>query len=649
MAEIHKLPSHIANLIAAGEVVERPMSVVKEILENSIDAGAKNITIEIENGGISYIRITDDGKGMSQKDAEICFLRHATSKIMEEKDLFSINTLGFRGEALAAISSVSKIDLFTKKSDDLEGTFIKIEGSDIIEVTKTGARDGTTIIIRDLFYNTPARMKFLKKDYTEASYITGMVEKIALSHPQIAFKYIKDGKNILRTNGSGDLKSAIYNILGKEVAEQILEISPCSIDGITVSGYISKPNFGKSTRNLQFLFINGRFFKSSMISVALDESYKNSQMIGKFPMCILNIEIDAKRVDVNVHPTKMEVKFENDNKIFNIITMACKNVLQNTNILVNAQNIKTKEVKFSEKEILAEPISFIDIDVNKTEEKIPNNNENIEKQAVINENYAEKQNFTSNDLNSTVTYSLKSKFIDVSVECDDFDDEFEENKVEITKNEVTYEVETEVLAEKEEFLEKPKENPFDNAIKFIGQCFNTYILCEFNGDFIMIDKHAAHERINFNELKKQNQNFESQVLLSPKIINLPREEYGNFVENLVEINKLGFLIEDFSNNCVVVREIPMVLAEDGAEETILEISSKIVDCKIIDMPKIDDIMHTIACKSAIKGNKFTSDFELEKLARRVILDSELNFCPHGRPIKILITKNEVEKMFKRVL
>ena len=634
MAEIRKLSSHIADLIAAGEVVERPMSVIKELLENAIDADSKNIVIEIENGGISYIRITDDGKGMTESDAKICFLRHATSKIYDENDLYAIKTLGFRGEALAAISAVSKIDLFTKKKDDLDGTLVKVLAGQVIETTKIGTRDGTTIIVRDLFYNTPARMKFLKKDYTEASYITGMIENIALSHPEIAFKYIKDNKIMLKTNGNSDLKATIYSVLGKDISNEVLEVSSVEIDGISVSGYISKPHFAKATRNLQYIFVNGRYIKSKIISVALLEAYKNSVMTGKFPICVLNIQIDESKVDVNVHPTKTEIKFENEKKIFDIVYMSCKNALEKTNILVNISDVKIKENIFEKEEIISEPISFSSVNTLQFKPTSKINDQPIDTLHNTEITYQKSQQVYSNN---------KAIYI----ENDDFEQEIPQQ---IPKQVVNYKVlQPTIRKEINEENASIIEDIFEKPIKFIGECFNTFILCEFDGDLIMIDKHAAHERINFNKLVSEKENITSQVLLSPQIINLPREEYGNFIENLDDLNEIGFFIEDFSNGSIVIREVPAVLENEVIEDTIFDISSKLMHNKNVEIDKIDDILHTIACKSAIKGNRFTDEYELTKLAKQVLLNSDVNYCPHGRPVKISITKKEIEKMFKRIL
>ncbi len=642
MRKIHKLSPHLADLIAAGEVVERPMSVAKELLENAIDANATQIAIEIENGGISYLRVTDNGAGMSKNDAPIAFLRHATSKIYEDSDLNSIKTLGFRGEALAAISAVSKIDLFTKTKDDKNGTLVKVMAGNVQEISEIGANEGTTIIVRDLFYNTPARMKFLKKDYTEATYITSIVENIALSHPNIAFKYIKDGKIMLNTTGNNDLKTVIYNVLGKEDTKELLELKYYEMNGIKVHGFISKPSFSKATRAKQHFFVNGRYVKSKVILAALEEAYKNSMMHGKFPYGVINIAINESSVDVNVHPTKTEIKFENDKKIFDTIYFGCKETLNAQNIIVEPKNIKPV--------IREERTEFIQ----QTFPKIRSLTERVIEERKSNISSVLKNE--ENSLNSQIKYDITPEKVAVKPEI-------ESEIKSIDKSEFFFKnIEKEVSSIEsydEENVQKPKQNveiteknteeTISNPVKIIGECFNTYILCEFDGELILIDKHAAHERLKFNELKSRNYHDESQILLTPKIITLSAENYGNFIENLEEINALGFEIEDFSDKNIVVRQIPVILANCDIENIILEIAESIVHNKMIKIDKIDDILHTIACKSAIKGNMYTSQKEMEYLAKQVLFNEDVNFCPHGRPVKVALSKYNIEKMFKRVL
>ncbi|MFI3226404.1 MAG: DNA mismatch repair endonuclease MutL [Clostridia bacterium] len=643
MRQIRQLSSHMADLIAAGEVVERPMSVVKELLENSIDAKATEITIEIENGGITYIRIADNGIGMSRNDAPIAFLRHATSKIYQESDLLGIKTLGFRGEALAAISSVSKIDLFTKRAEDSNATFVSVIAGEVQSISEVGAADGTTIIVRDLFYNTPARMKFLKKDYTEASYIMNIVQNLALSNPNIAFKYIKDNKILLKTNGKGDLKSVIYAVLGKDATSEMIEVKSYEIDGISVSGFISKPHASKGTRAMQHFFVNSRYIKSRLILSALEESYKNSIMHGKFPYCVLNIEINEQKVDVNVHPTKMEIKFEQEKRIFDVIYMGCKNALDRQNIIVEAKNLKPiiRETKpiFVQEEIQYAPKPNVQVKLENIAEKIELP---ITTQQKVDE-YVDFVEFPQDELSAFMppissskneNTEITSKIIETSLIAQEINTEIEEIP--------------QVYKKIEEKTEENR-NSIANPVKIIGECFNTYILCEFKNEMIIIDKHAAHERRNFNNLMQSKNNIQSQVLLVPKVVNIAAGDYGNLLENLQEINALGFNVEEFSENSVVVREIPSILEKEDIEDVIHQIASDLKYNKSVKIDKIDDILHTIACKSAIKGNMYTSEIELEKLALEVLFDSDINYCPHGRPVKVSLTKNQLEKMFKRII
>ncbi|MFI3114992.1 MAG: DNA mismatch repair endonuclease MutL [Clostridia bacterium] len=640
MRQIRVLPPHIADLIAAGEVVERPMSVIKEILENSIDAQATDITVEIENGGITYMRITDNGIGISKNDAPIIFLRHATSKIYEEDDLLSIKTLGFRGEALAAISAVAKIDLFTKRREDSTATFVNIHAGEVQSIKEVGSNDGTTIIIRDLFFNTPARMKFLKKDYTEASYVLNVVQNLALANPKIAFKFIKDGKKMFQTTGKGDLKSTIYSILGKEITTDLIEVEPLEIEGAKVFGFISKPHTSKKSRAMQHFYVNKRYIKSRLIMSALEESYKNSIMHGKFPYCILNIEIDERKIDVNVHPTKMEIKFEREKDIFNAVYVACKNALENQNIIATPTNIKPVikpiEPVFIQEEIMyKEPVK---------EEKTPINY----KSTKFDESTLSSS--TTGYMTRTNTY-LGAKSIDIEFSEDDFLENYEQ-KEELSQ-EVVQEI-TKIAPKIEQEVQVPKvqiavEKSIAKPIKIIGECFNTYILCEYDGEMVIIDKHAAHERLNFNKLMQNVGKIQSQMLLLPKNVQIAPENYGVFIENLQEINNLGFEIEEFSENSVVVRAIPAILEKDDINDVLEEIASKLRYNKNVKLDKIDDILHTVACKSAIKGNLYTNMKELENLASDVLLNSDANYCPHGRPVKVALSKKEFEKMFKRIV
>lgn len=639
MGQIKQLSSYMADLIAAGEVVERPMSVVKELLENSIDSGADDITIEIENGGITFIRITDNGKGMSKDDASIAFLRHATSKIYEENDLLAIKTLGFRGEALAAISSVSKINLFTKREQDEIATFVDIKASEILDISEIGAKNGTTIIVRDLFFNTPARMKFLKKDYTEASYITVVIENLAIANPNIAFKYIKDSKVILKTTGKGDLKSAIYSVLGKEDTSGLTEVLESEIDGISVSGFISKPQFSKGTRSKQHFFVNGRLVKSRLIMAALEESYKNSIMGGKFPFGVLNIKISERRVDVNVHPTKTEIKFDNEKSLFNAVYVACKNAIDAQNIIVD---VKVKPVIPPEKPKFVQEEISINISENKS-------------------TYSISKDTTENALNSDCFADSSRAVVHTftppayeKITINTAHKQTEESYIDtaVIQNEQIEKIEKEVKFEQKEALNEKNEEvlvPMSQNVRLIGECFNTFIICEHDGQVIMIDKHAAHERINFNKLLKQKGEIPSQVLLTPKIVELPKEQYHEFVENIEMVNNLGFMVEDFSDYTIIVREIPSVLKIDEINNVMIDICSKIASNKKIEIEEIDEILHMIACKSAIKGNSKTSMYELEMLAKTVIFDKDINFCPHGRPVKVALSKYEIEKMFKRIL
>lgn len=616
---IKELSPHLANLIAAGEVVERPASVAKELIENAIDAGATRIQVEIENGGITYLRIMDNGCGMTKEDAPVAFKRHATSKISTEDDLSKIGTLGFRGEALAAIASVSRIDLFTKKRESLVGLHLHLEAGKITENEEAGCPDGTTIIIRDLFFNTPARMKFLKKDFTEAGYIISVVEHAALSHPEISFSMIRDGKQVFATSGDNKLITPVFSVFGREITSNMIEISKFERGNITVWGYITKPHLCRPNRSMQHFFVNGRYIKSKLMGAALEEAYKNQIITGKYPSCALFIDLPLNLVDVNVHPAKTEVKFAEEKPVFEAIYIACKNALeQNDNIPV--LNKKPKEDNITGMQQVIEP-------------KKPKVQEEIKKEPI------ENPIFKLNKVKLSPV--IKPPIIDCD---DDFDTPVNEVKVcspVVDMAKVEYKTET-VIKAKPEIKQEVKP-----SAKVIGEAFKTYIIAEDKDGFILLDKHAAHERILFNELKKTTQ-IPVQQLLTPYIAEMNINEFEVLQENRETLSKLGFDISVFGEKSFAVRAVPAYIDMADITGILSEIAEKLSNHCTPTPDEFDDLIHTVACKAAIKAGKATTQMEMQKLFDKVSNDNEVNCCPHGRPVMVRLTKYEIDKLFKRV-
>ncbi len=638
MPKINVLSKQLAELIAAGEVVERPASVVKELLENSIDAGADSVTVEIKNGGISYIRITDNGCGISREDIRDAFVSHATSKICVEDDLNSIMTLGFRGEALASISAVARVEVMTCTPEEKIGTRYVIESGEEQLCDDAGCPKGTTIIVRDLFYKTPARMKFLKKDITEANAVAGVVDRIALSHPEVSIRFIREGKQVLVTSGKGDLLTCTREVYGKEFSDTLIPAFG-ETGGVKISGFISKPVAARPNRNMQFFFINNRLIKTGTGSAALSEAYKNSIMVGKFPSCVLNIEINPSLVDVNVHPAKTEVRFSDERVIFNAVYFACKNALTAGD---SPKQIKYEPVKdfYKAPEKPAEQIEIKEIE--KPEPKrdfwqhIPVSKPETVPAVKITIPEVRPETSTPVSVVSAPKQEIKTESTE---------------DILLRKPSVTLPETKAPETEKEEIVpEKKAENVFcEEEFLLIGEAFRTYIMCEYKGKMVIIDKHAAHERIIYEKLRAENGERTPQILLLPVTVTLSKEEYAAIIENLDLVNEAGFEAEDFGNGCVIVRECPMELSADDVEEVISEIAGRFVDKKQdVMFEKLDWIYHSVACRSAIKAGNFTSRLEMERFAKQLLSMPDIRYCPHGRPVLIEMTKRELEKNFGRI-
>ena len=709
MGVINVLDKHVAELIAAGEVVERPASVIKELVENSIDAGAKHITVEIKNGGTTFMRVADDGCGIFRDDIKVAFLRHATSKVKVESDLDSISTLGFRGEALASICAVSRLQLITRNVNEEIGTSYEIDGGEEQSFDDAGCPVGTTFVIRDLFYNIPARAKFLKKDVSEGNAVSNIIDKTALSHPEIAFTYIKDGKQVLRTFGDGKLISAIYSVFGKDFAKGLIPVE-YQLDAIKVYGYISKPEHSRPNRNMQNFFINGRYIKTRTAMVALEEAFKGSIMVGKFPSCVLNMELPCEIIDVNVHPSKLEVRFINERPVFDAIYHAVKSSLMKYdsrkkasfkketafnevqhkfNPFNNAPAILNKPVSnASEQKLIQEPKRFVP---QKTEKQ---KNEAAEPDALQakSDDFNPFSDVAFNDVktgeNKPITPIPESiddiKVADVTNPFKIFSKQAinkakEEEKLKSTvksENPQTIplvsdeqkKAETEKITEKistenakevnvivsEESIEKSKEpvlvNNNQTSIRYIGEAFSTYIIAEKNNkELLLIDKHAAHERIIYEKLKSERAADNKQILLAPVTVSLGKNEYDAAINNLNMFADCGFEVEDFGNSTVIVRCSPQYIPAAEISDCITEMADYIAQGKNdIFTEKMEWFYCNVACRSAIKaGNKSTPE-ELIGIVKHLEEHPEIKYCPHGRPICIVLTKGEIEKQFGRV-
>ena len=634
MAKINVLPKYIADLIAAGEVVERPSSVVKEAVENSIDAGATIITVEIQHGGITYIRVTDNGCGILREDIRNAFVSHATSKIAKQEDLDAIGTLGFRGEALASVSAVSRVEVMTKANEEKIGTHYRIEGGEEILLDDAGCPDGTTLIVRDLFFNTPARMKFLKKDVSEANAVAGVMDRVALSHPEISFRFIRDGKEALLTPGDGKLTSAIYAVFGKEFANSLIPID-YSLNGVTAQGYISKPVYSRANRNMQMFFLKSRLVKTQTGSAALTESYKNSIMAGKFPACVINLTVPNETVDVNVHPSKLEVRFANEKAIYDCIYYGVKNALNKEQERPQVELEKVlSSPKFAKPQVFvpekAEQIKFQPKQetpaVKKEELKIKTTQYVMSQPTVV---YNEKP--------VTPPVVQKPK---VTVYTPP---EVKEEKVEIPV--IVKEIKKEepiVIPEIKEEIEVPD-------FKIIGEAFKTYIFVECEGKLMIIDKHAAHERMIYNELKNKTNGIFMQSLMIPVTVTLSKEEYDVIINNLETLEQAGFSVEPFGTGSVIVRECPSVIDANDVENILVETATYLLQNRndLIN-EKLDWIFHSSACRAAIKAGDKTDRYELEKFTAKLLADESVRYCPHGRPVLAELTKRELEKFFGRI-
>lgn len=647
MGSIHLLDNSLINKIAAGEVVERPASVVKELMENSIDAGADSITVEVNEGGIGMIKITDNGRGIPRDEVKTAFLRHATSKLTSIEDLEDIMTLGFRGEALSSIASVAQVEMVTKTKDSSTGTRIVINGGIVEKEEEAAANDGTVFIMKNLFYNTPARRKFLKKPATEGGYVAEIVNRIALGHPEIAVKYINNGNTIMQTNGNGDLKSAILYVYGRQIASQMLETS-YSKDGFTVEGYAAKPELSRGNRNYENFFINGRYIKSTVVQNAVEDAYKGKLMVGKFPVFVLNLKVPANTVDVNVHPTKLEVRFSDENLIYDIMYNAVTKALKQAELIPVVEWDKPKKVKSEYVQEVIEDIKSPDKDFKYSDKPISKNYSAAE-------GLAEKSGLKEKTEKESIKNPILSAMDKLYGSDEGIYNENNDKNTREVKKEVIVNNEPEETVVKKPVLTEHKEEstkkPFFNNYRIVGQIFGTYWIIEQNNCMYLIDQHAAHERALYEDFmeKFKTSKISSQQLLQPVAVNLSEGEKVIVEENRELLESFGFEIEEFGARTYAVRAVPYVFNAPSNVSFFVDIIDMLADKNMKNLYDTkEDAIATMSCKAAVKGNDRLSYSEAQELIQRLLKLENPFTCPHGRPTIIEMTRYELEKKFKRI-
>lgn len=672
MGNIVLLDDLTINQIAAGEVIERPANVVKELVENSIDAGATKISVEVENGGITSIRITDDGKGIAPDDVALAFERHATSKIRSAEDLTKVMTMGFRGEALASIAAIAKVELITRTRDQEIGTKVIVEGGDIISKEECGAPYGTTIIVRELFYNTPVRYKFLKKDFTEGGYIESAVEKIALINPSISFRLVNNRKTILQTSGNGDITTVVYNIFGKDVSQNLVNVDN-EYEGVKVRGVAGKPEIARSNRTNQLFYVNGRNIKDKILSAAVEEAYRTLIPHGKFGFCIIDIRLNPELVDVNVHPAKLEVRFADESKVFKAVHYGIKNALLGEDITRDEEKEKVEEPKIIEKnveETAPQRRGLFDIFRNKSTEQTPENPD--EKYATI-EVKVNKDNQAKNSVIDKIEFDEERQYLKPIAEETQLE-ELEEPLQNITylpkkESNESEEQEFEKIVEKNY---KPEEDNIEYKVeedirpiydqdieekspvaeyKILGVAFNTYIILELDEDIYILDQHAAHERVLYEKVKE---NFyraggkEAQMLLLPDVLELSKRDMHIVKDHMDLFEQAGFTLEEFGENTIKITGVPVICFEMNTKDLFMDILDGIDITNRTNKQDIEEkFIATVACKAAVKANMVLDEREIRGLLDELLLLDNPFTCPHGRPTAIRITKTEIEKKFGR--
>ena len=688
MARINVLPKNVAELIAAGEVVERPSSAVKEMIENSIDAGATAITVEIKNGGVKYIRVTDNGCGIHREDVRTAFISHATSKISSGEDLDAIFTLGFRGEALPSIAAVSRLSMITRTADEETGTAVEIHGGEEISFDDTGCPVGTTVIVRDLFFNTPARMKFLKKDMTEGTYVSDVTAKTAISHPEVKFTLIKDGKNVLSTPGNGKLSDTVFSVFGKEISDGLIPVD-YEYSSFKIKGFISRPLNNRPNRNMQYFYVNGRYVRIPVASAALDEAYKNSIMVGKFPVCFLFIDLPAGKTDVNVHPAKTEIRFSEDSKVFEAVFYAAKSALNKGDTLRPEVSLRDRRDITAKKQPVSVQMSFSSAPAPVKPAFVP---EKMQEKAyppvkavIAPEEkpvFSERKPEAAAEIRPAAP-SVSEKSASPHKKEEIFTESGNQvistggtpSGIPVTRVQEAFRDTSSVfnhLTPKEEADEKnkgftafaspavrpvtPENKPTQKAVdkekpvyRIVGEIFRTYILVEQGEKLLIIDKHAAHERMIFNKLSETDFSGDSQLLLMPVPVTLSQKEYAAVTENTEVFRQGGFIVEDFGDGTVVVRGFPLVLSKEDIPLIITEMAGELLKGKTKPVPeKLQWLYHSASCRAAIKAGDALKAEETEVFVEKLLADESIRYCPHGRPVLYELSKHEIEKQFGRV-
>ena len=628
MPKILELDRHVADLIAAGEVVERPASAAKELMENAVDAGATQVTVEIQNGGMTYLRVTDNGCGIAPEDVETAFLRHATSKLRTKEDLAAIGTLGFRGEALAAIASVSKIDLLTKTAE-AEGVSLRLEAGKVVERSPAGCPEGTTIVVRELFYNTPARLKFMKRDTVEASQVAGAVQRQALAHPDVAFRFLKDGEMVLKTAGNGDLYGAVYQVFGRQLAVDMIPVES-SFEGLKLSGFVTKPTATRGNRSMQQFFVNGRPVRAKLLTAALEEAYANQMMSGRYPSCVLVITLPNAAVDVNVHPAKTEVKFANERAVFDLVRYGVMSALGRAQQRPEMKLAKPMAEKPKPSEV-------------RTALEALHTSAPVSPQvrsALSQPQFRQPVASPAPGRGSVPVYLPKRQ---PPVQQAPMEEKRPTSPPVQEKQPVQ-----EKLPEPQEEAQTALDMPAAAPYRVVGEVLDTYFILEQGDAVLFLDKHAAHERILFEKLRASQEPVLSQVLLSPHAANLSREEAATVLEHRELLRDYGYEVDDFGDGTVLLRQIPADLPEDEAEAVLEAMAQELAEGHARDPKSLrDELLHTIACKAAIKGGWHTDPKERDALIREVMTRDDIRYCPHGRPVVLRLTKGQIEKQFKR--
>ena len=691
MGKINLLDKHVAELIAAGEVVERPASVIKELVENSIDAGATSVTVEIQNGGAKLMRVTDNGSGIAREDVPKAFLRHATSKVSLAEDLESIGTLGFRGEALASVAAVAKVELVTRTEEDLAGTRYVIEGGEEQVLEDAGRARGTTITVQEIFFNTPARMKFLKKDTVEANAVAAVLDKIALSHPELALRLVRDGKETLRTPGDGQLKSAVFAVFGREFTAGLIPME-YEFQGLHATGFVSKPSHARPNRSMQQFFINGRTVKSRTAQVALEQAFKGSLMVGKFPACVLHLSIPAQAVDVNVHPGKLEVRFINERPVFDVIYYGVKTALakgdspNRVTLPSPAENVNSPQA--APRPAASAPLPFDPPTEKPQQISLPQIfGSSVGSQPVLNDSGWEDSVEIS--VPTTPAYQRTGSFGATSAQpaanpnsLQDMPQmaypangqetkgaehptvpaaNFHRNEMVSAEQPAALTTSPEPSAApviSEQTMPAQEEKPgtlgdTQPEFRYIGHAFGTYILLERTGaqgkEMVLIDRHAAHERLLYEQLKEQSGMSFSQMLLQPVPVMLEKNEYAAVLASLELCEAAGFEMDDFGSGTVLVRSAPLSLTGEDVPEAVMEIAGYLAQSRTdVTTEHLDWLYHNIACRAAMKAHDDRSPQELIALVHQLDANPQLRYCPHGRPISIVLTQKELEKQFGRI-